>query len=142
MHRLAYSEREYLANLAVTVQQPMGDSNTCEAFEMLIIPDGGLNSPPILQSLFDALDLSGVHSGLAKAAAVVASSLIDSEEAVWLTNPPIVASYDFGIKNILLPEVVPVKLQGTILKIFKLAREVEPLGPMLAAKAIVTLKDC
>ena len=51
-------------------------------------------------------------------------------------------SYDFGIKNILLPEVVPVKLQGSILKIFKLAREVEPLGPMLAAKAIVTLKDC
>ena len=139
MYRFAYSERVYLANLAVTVQKLIGDSNTCEAFERLIIPDAGLNSPPILQSLFNALDLSGSHSRLQVAAATVAESFLDSEEAVWLTNPSVVSCYDFGIKKILLPEVVPEKLQGSLLKIFKLAKEAVPLGPLLAAKAVITL---
>ena len=105
----------------------------------MIIPDAGLNSPPILQSLFNALDLSGSHARLQVAAATVAESFLDSEEAVWLTKPSVVSCYDFGIKKILLPEVVPEKLQGTLLKIFKLAKEAVPLGPLLASKAVITL---
>ena len=35
--------------------------------------------------------------------------------------------------------MVPERLQGTLFKIFKLAREDAPLGPVLASKAVVTL---
>merc|ERR1711966_342974 len=67
---------------------------------------------------------------------IVASTPLDSEEAMWLTNPSIVSSYNFGIKHILVPEVVPLKLQGTILKI---ARDQQSLSTLLASKARITL---
>jgi len=82
MFRFAYSERKYLADLAARVQELIGDNITLEACGRLIIPDGGLGSPPVLQSLFNALDLSGCHSALQSAASKIANSFIHSEEAM------------------------------------------------------------
>ena len=73
------------------------------------------------------------------AATKVSSSVLFSEVATWLTNPTVVSRYDLGIKTFLIPEVIPDKLQGTLLKIMKLARDENALGPILAAKAIITL---
>ena len=78
MYRLALSERSYLAELSCRVQSMIADSATLEAHGRLIIPDGGLNSPLILQSLFDALNFSACHSNVLPAANVAASSLFSS----------------------------------------------------------------
>ena len=78
MYRFAYSERKYLAELAVTVQNSIGDNMTLEGCGRLL-PDGGLGSPPVLQSLFSALDLSGCHSALRFAAPKVASIFVHSQ---------------------------------------------------------------
>ena len=86
--------------MAVRVQELIGDNMTLEVCGRLIIPDGGLGSPPVLQSLFIALGLSGCHSALQNAASKVASSLIHSDEAMWLTSPAIVSSYNWGIEQI------------------------------------------
>jgi len=139
MYRFAYSERCYLSELARRVQSLIDDSCTLVAFGRLIIPDGGLKSPPILQSLFNALNFSGCHTHVLDAANQVANTFLYSEEATWLTSPSIVSSYSFGIKNILIPEVVPDKLQGAILKILKISRDQKPLCSILAAKARTTL---
>ena len=139
MYRFAHSERKYLAELSLKVQSLIGDSFPIDSFGRLVVPDGELHSLPILQSLFNALDLSSCHANVLKSAHVVANTPLDSEEAMWLTNPTIVSSYNFGIKHILVPEVVPPKLQGTILKIFKIARDQQSLSTLLASKARITL---
>jgi len=133
MFRFAYSERKYLADLAVKIQGLIGNSMTLEALDRLVIPDGGLRSPPILQSLFNALEMSGNHACLH---AAFASSPEDSD---WFNFPTVVSSYNFGIKRILLPEVAPPKLQSNLMKIFKDSRNSVELGPILAAKAVTTL---
>ena len=89
---------------------------TLEACGRLIIHDGGSGSPPVLQPLFNALDLSGCHASLQNAATKVARSFIHSDEAKWQPGPATVSNYNFGIKLILLSEVIPEKLQGTLLK--------------------------
>ena len=87
MYRFAHSERSYLAELFCKVQSLIGDFCPVELFRRLVVPDGGLNSPPILQSLFNVLDLSSCHANVLKSARVVANTPLDSEEAMWLTNP-------------------------------------------------------
>ena len=125
--------------MSLKVQELIGDFFPLQAYGRLIVPDGGLNSPPILQSLFHALDLSSWHSRVLDAAQKVSNSLMDSQEAIWLNNPSVVSRYDFGIKKILVPEVVPKKLQGSIIKFLKIARNQLSLSSMVAAKATITL---
>ena len=69
----------------------------------------------------------------------MASSRFDSEEVIWLTNPSVVSSYNFGMKQILGSEVVPNKLQGSIIHIFKIARDQNSLSSLLASKTTITL---
>ena len=78
IYRFAHSERSYLAELSCKVQSLIGDFCPVEAFGRLVVPDEGLNSPPILQSLFNALDLSSWYSNVLIAANCVASSFLDS----------------------------------------------------------------
>ena len=53
--RFAISECQYLHELRDDVLTMLGDHNVLCALPGRVIPSGGLNSPPILQSLLEAL---------------------------------------------------------------------------------------
>lgn len=75
MCRFAHSEKSYLAELSCKVQSSNGVSCLVEVFGRLVVPDGGLHSPLILKSRFNALELSSFHSKVLIAPNTVASFL-------------------------------------------------------------------
>ena len=60
MFRFANSERHYLLQLAADIKNRCGDNSTLKDF-VQCIPAGGIEDPPILQSLHAALNFEG-HS--------------------------------------------------------------------------------
>ena len=140
-YRLAYSERVYLASLAVQIRENIGDSiplNALGPMQGIVIPDGGHRCKPILQTLFEALALKVEHKAILVHAASLPDYFPDSE---WLMHPSVFSNYNFGLVSISVPEVIPCNLQKCVLTIFSEVRKLQDDSHIFAAKAAITLGE-
>ena len=132
MFRFAFSEKDYLSFLACSIRDLIGD-NMPLAFSSWIVPDGGLRSPPILQSLFEALALKGNHLRLKTAVSGCAAGH-------WLLTP--VSSLQFGEdKCSVATEAPKTRLQSKVLEVLQVHRQPDNLAPLFTTKAVTTLGD-
>ena len=135
-YRFAYSERKYLASLAVQIREMLGPSIPLECLGRVVIPDGGHHCKPILQSLFEALALKDEHNAILVHAASLPDYYPDSE---WLMHPRVYSFYNFGLESISIPEVIPCNLQKCVLAIFSEVRKLQDDSHIFAAKAVTTI---
>ncbi len=130
MYRFAYSEREYLTSLAGEVRDMIGDNMPLTS-SSCVVPDGGLESPPILQELCNALALRGEHSRLKRAASA-------SDLGHWSISP--LQPYQCGEQVLNIATLAPkVHLQAKVLKVLQCFRQPQNLAPILTTKAVTTL---
>ena len=132
MFRFAFSEKDYLSSLSCSIRDLIGDSMPL-SFYNWVVPDGGMKSPPILQSLCEALALKGAHSRLKSAASYVSSGQ-------WLLSP--VHSLQLGEDRFFVATNAPkTRLQSKVLKVLQEYRQPDNLAPLFTAKAVTTLGD-
>jgi len=130
LFRFAYSERVYLAELATNVRSLIGDSMHLRDLNGAIVPDGGHEYKPILQSLFDALAFVGPHEKLKRAAE-------RSPEFSWILRP--CDQHSFAGRSIPISTQPPPHLQAGVIKILGSIRKPPNLDTLLAIRAVKTL---
>jgi len=122
MYRFALSEKPYLYSLASDIATLMGDSLTVQLSQLgSRIPDGFLDSPPILLSLLEALEFQGPFLRVLNA--IAADSGLS-----WLDQRG--KSAEYSKKD---------KVQTVVLRALASTQDVAAIGNLVAKKLCITL---
>ena len=121
LYRFADSEREYLYQLRDQIRVLVGDETPVSLINSLQIPDGGVDGPPILNSLIDALELKGPW----EAARVVSQRC---QEHAWLLEYPACEFPSSKYKGI----------QTAVLSVISVSERCKDVAASVATKTCVT----
>ena len=132
LYRFAISEIEYLCQLASDIRSLVGDDWPLADFDA-VVPEGFLGSPPILQSLVNAVSLKKEHLILKRAVEA-------GHKGKWMLSPCVV--HPCGSLTCPVPTDIPnVKVLSCVLECLRMHREQFNFNIEFAKKAITTLGE-
>ena len=89
MLRFAHSDENYFRSLADRARELCGDSLSCASLAAGRLPDGAHHSPPVLNLLLDALELTGRFQ-------VVRDQAAPPSPSAWLLASPLAPPQTFS----------------------------------------------